>query len=687
MKTKEILFLTIPFVLWAGCFFPFFRGHLHLEADAAPYADQIGFYTDHLSQGVFPLWGRDMVNGVPYHFFLRRVGDVNPFFFLMVALKWCGVPASAAYLVFLGLYYFLAGLAVYLITRLLLQEPFYAFVGYVLFLFSSWGAELFYNYIIIIFVPLIWFFYFLLSFSRQARRPYFLGMCFCAGLLATTYIPFFFLTVLTVFVFFMVLLYWKPVAEFWKNSLAFMGRNKGLTAFGLVFLLVSCIPALLLYKESKSGEFVLPGRHSGADAPSAVAVGLENAASGDLVSHGYFDRVFDDHANIDMGDIFVPYVFFLLLLTAILASASRLIYFLLLNILALSLITVTSAAGVHRFLFEHLVIFKYIRQLYYFFWLAMLPMAVLLSVAAFQSFMAQLEKSPRQAWWLMYLVMVHLGFMVFLSTRQGVLWGAWAAVFLTLAYFLVYLLCSPSMSYPAGFVILFLAVLIQSTQVYGHLKAKIEKSQSDTVRYYQTHHVQRTQKLELYYTTPWLQDLIDHINPDVLGEYRMVPFMMYDNVAPYEESPEFFQKLETMMASGANLAFVPKAQSHAKDWVIDPQAASQADADPLHSGQLSILHQDTNTWILKSHLSKSKFLVIKDNYHSQWHALINGQAAPVLRADVSFIGLWLPAGASDIVVRFASPGRYFFHMALVLLFAGTFLYLCALFKIEGRWQA
>jgi hypothetical protein len=50
-----------------------------------------------------------------------------------------------------------------------------------------------------------------------------------------------------------------------------------------------------------------------------VAVGLENVASGDIINHGYFDRIFDDHAHMDMGDIYIPYIFFLILLSTVFA--------------------------------------------------------------------------------------------------------------------------------------------------------------------------------------------------------------------------------------------------------------------------------------------------------------------------------------------------------------------------------
>jgi len=430
----EFLFLGLPFILWFFCFLNFFNGKLHLQADAISYADQIGFYTDNLSRGIYPLWDPSWVHGAPYHFFLRRIGDVNPLLFVIVFLKWFGVSSAVSYLVFLAMYYFLAGWAFYLIARLLLADRFYAFLAYILFLFSSWGSEIFYNYIIIIFVPIIWFFYFLLCFSRTAKRGYFLGMCLCVGLILTTYIPFFFLTILVIFSFLYVLFYGREFLNFLKHSLAFFRTNKIFTSFCIIFLLVSCVPGLIFYKESKSGEFILPGRHSGSDNSSEVAVGINNVASGDIISHGYFDRIFDDHANIDMGDIYIPYIFFLVLLATICARVNKLIFFLLFNILGLSLITITSAGGVHRFLYDHLIIFKFIRNIYYFFWLAMLPMGVLLSVTAFKSLLTAIDGSSKRTAWLVFIIICHLSFGLFLIGHKGVLWGAWAAVSISLVY-------------------------------------------------------------------------------------------------------------------------------------------------------------------------------------------------------------------------------------------------------------
>jgi len=68
----------------------FFDRHLPLTADAISYFDHIGFYTDSLSKGIYPLWDPFWNDGAPYHFFLRRIGEVNPLLFLIILLKWVG---------------------------------------------------------------------------------------------------------------------------------------------------------------------------------------------------------------------------------------------------------------------------------------------------------------------------------------------------------------------------------------------------------------------------------------------------------------------------------------------------------------------------------------------------------------------------------------------------------------------
>ncbi|MBF0504942.1 MAG: hypothetical protein HQL14_07565 [Candidatus Omnitrophica bacterium] len=678
--------VLFPFVLWVFCFHDFFSGRIRFEVDAISYANHIGFYTDQLSKGIFPLWDPSWFSGAPYHFFLRRIGDVNPLLSLIVFLKWLGVASPVAYMIFLGGYYFLAMWAFYLITRFLLTDRFYAFAAYILLLFSSWGPELFYNYIIIIFVPVIWFFYFMLRFSTHPQRSSLLGICLSLGIIMTTYIPFYFLTVLTVFIFFYILFYSRQFLDAFKRSLLFMRGNKFFIVLCIIFLLVSCVPALVFYRESRAGEFALPGRHAGADTSSVVAVGLDSIASGDLVNHGYFDRLFSDHPHLLMGDIFIPYLFFVILLSTTLARVNKLVLFLLFNIMALTLISITSAAKIHHFLFTHILFFKFIRQIYYFFWLAILPMGILLSLTAFKSLLAGMDACRNKTGWLINIILCYIIFVIFLLKCGGNLGGAWISIFLSFLFFPIYLYFKKNFSRPVGFCLLFLSVFIQSAQVYGLLSDRLYNEQQQPVIHPdQSRQIpEKLQPLNLYYASQWFTVLVNHINPLVLDAYRSHPFVLYENVIPYEESSSFFNLLERIMAANANIAYVPKPETGPDVWQSKPDTLAVANINPIAAGQVSLVSADPNTIRLKTHLHARQFLVINDNFHSDWHAFINGRQTPLYRANVAFKGLWVPAGESDVLLRFSHPLRYAGHFMLIAIFWGTFVYLLVLIKSDKR---
>ena len=669
------LILFIPFALWIICFRHFFSGHLALEADAISYANHIGFYIDNLARGVYPLWDPSWYGGAPNDFFLRRIGDVNPLLVLLVGLKWLGVSNATSYLMFLAAYYFLGAWGFYLIARRLLGEGFYAFIAYTLFIFSSWGCEVFYNYIIIIFVPIAWFFYFLIEFAHHPKKGTFVGICFCLGLIVTTYIPFFFLTILGIFVFLYLIFYHKELSAFLQSTLAFIQKHALLALLCAVFLLSSCIPALLFYKESKSGEFVLPNRHSGADAASALAVSLDNVMSGDIISHGYFDRIFDDHAHLDLGDIYIPYLFFLILVTTIAARVDRLIFFLLFNILALSLITITSAAGVHHFLFQHILFFKFIRNIYYFFWLAMLPMGILLAVASLRSLLTAIEISSKKKQWAIYLLACHLIFVLFLLGHKGILWGAWASVFFSAVYFMFFCLAGKKLGFWMGSVLILLAIVIQSVQVYGLQAREIYKIQHVRDEFPKGDIPDPKVKMSLYYVAHWFALLVDYLDPEVLGDYVKHEFILYDNVVPYTDNPGLIKAFQTVIASNTNVAFLSKAESKAEDWKSNTTSDHQADLDGVSSGELSLVSRDANTLLLRTHLFARRFLVINDNYNTHWHAFINGQETGLFRANIAFKGLWVPAGDSRLLLRFETPGRYFVHITLITVFVAVFVWM------------
>ena len=134
------------------------------------------------------------------------------------------------------------------------------------------------------------------------------------------------------------------------------------------------------------------------------------------------------------------------------------------------------------------------------------------------------------------------------------------------------------------------------------------------------------------------------------------------------------------MADNTNIAFLSRFESGPGDWKRDEGSGLHADLEPDSLGELTVLRSDVNSVKLAMHLTKSRFLVVNDNYNSDWHAFINGRPARLLRANFSFKGLWVPAGESSIMLSFSSPRGYLFHGMLTAVYAGVFL--CMLFLLR-----
>jgi len=213
-KIKEIFcsrrmafLLLASFLVWGFLMRGFILNKSLLIGDAAAYYEHFKFYLDNISRGVYPMWESSREFGVPSEFFLRRIGSFNPLFYLILLFNVLGLSYLSSYLVFLTVYYFLGMLGFFLLAQRVLKDPITAFAAYLLLMFSSLGTRLFDSYIVLTLIPMIWFCYFLISFSLQQEKCYFLGITLTLMILATTYVPFYFLTIVLTFLIFFIILY------------------------------------------------------------------------------------------------------------------------------------------------------------------------------------------------------------------------------------------------------------------------------------------------------------------------------------------------------------------------------------------------------------------------------------------------------------------------------------------------
>ena len=67
------------------------------------------------------------------------------------------------------------------------------------------------------------------------------------------------------------------------------------------------------------------------------------------------------------------------------------------------------------------------------------------------------------------------------------------------------------------------------------------------------------------------------------------------------------------------------------------------------------------------------YVLVSENWYPDWHATVDGAAAPVLRGDYALITVPVPAGAKQVALSFRSPdyetGKAISLMSLALLAA------------------
>ena len=77
-------------------------------------------------------------------------------------------------------------------------------------------------------------------------------------------------------------------------------------------------------------------------------------------------------------------------------------------------------------------------------------------------------------------------------------------------------------------------------------------------------------------------------------------------------------------------------------------------------------------------------LVVSENYYPGWRATVDGREAPVARADLSLIGVGLPAGAREVTLTFTSPRVATGRAISLAVLAGSLLAVAAGVVVERR---
>ncbi len=683
---SSLFWIISAFIIWVLAFLGFLSSKLVLINDALSYYEHTRFFIENLVKGIFPLWHPFWYYGAPNDFFLRRIGVLNPFYLIIALLESVGVPYTLAYLWFLAMYYWSGMIAFYLLAMRIYRDRLIAYGGYLMLLFSALGTRIFDSYMMLVTVPLIWFFYFLVAFSQTPRKHFFFGMCLSFMILASTYIPFYFLIFLCIFLFFFVLFYFKQIPEIIRQYMGFLKSNKILVIISLGIVLCSFVPLVTFFHDSTRGQIVLPVRHGGATSGQALVVPhqtLDWGAVEDLV----FSLFFSDLRTYRFAIVYVPFFAFIVFALGLFCRISRRAAFMFMCGFFLFCSIIPHGLPFYDFFYRHIFFLKYFRNLHFFLWFILIPLFVFLVLEHWKIFTDIKPNTPSQKRNIfIYVLLVHFLAFLFVWFRADAIPSTYMMLALSVCFWSLMALGQ----FKAGvwaFAFLTMTILIQPLEVYHYLSIR---AQHLTQGYYEPYNSSfkkleikgpavvlpkggHLEKPDIYYASGNYNVLVQNINVYALYKYLRYKFILVDRLELMDPHKTDFPALEQHFLENDNKAFIFKGSFRGlKMQGTDPHPPVKAQRIAREDAHFKILSFDANRLKLAIEVPYEKFLIYNDCYDPYWRVSVNGHEAHLYQSNVAFKGVWVPAGKSIVEFHYGYLWQYALNFGLL---AGAFVFL------------
>ncbi|MCC6758263.1 MAG: hypothetical protein IT395_01380, partial [Candidatus Omnitrophica bacterium] len=321
-KLQTFLKAGIPVSVWCFLFWPILSGKAVISSETLQIYSVVKFYIDNLKLGVFPLWDPFVMWGESTHIFLNYVGVYNPFWLLIIAFNSCGMSFYYSFLFAITLYFWVGQLGFYLLAKTVLGDNRAAYFAFILFLFSSVSMSMFAQYHPqLLYIPSIWFFYFLFSFFKSPSRSGCVGFSLASAVILISYLPFYFLTVFLIVCPLMALcciLTIKtaipPIIRFARTRIITVILSAGVIA-------LSFLPGYYAYQSTVNKEVVAPFRNGNVEHKA----GVDFTDYGKVSRNGFASRMDleDLYSNLDMiqyGDdcfFYVSFFFYIVLILGV----------------------------------------------------------------------------------------------------------------------------------------------------------------------------------------------------------------------------------------------------------------------------------------------------------------------------------------------------------------------------------
>jgi len=615
----------------------------------------------------------------------------------------------------LSLYYFLGCIGFYCLCCRFFENKQLSFAAYLLLLFSSLGTTIFIGPVmILIFVPMMWFFYFLTAFLQSFERKYFIGCTFTVMLMMITYFPFYFIIINFIITLFFMLFYAGQLKTYWRGGISFIKHHKLCVLLAVLAITLSLIPHTLYYLAAQNGEFIYaPSRHGGAPDAHPNSLHIQGIHFASIWGQMGIKELFYDLSHLSSEDrdfFYVPIFIYIILLLSIINPGNRRLSVLFFSGLMITLIASTMLTPLYPFLYKHVYIFRLFRIMYFFMYFLM-PIFILFGMEQFRLFLESSLQRKRPVLILSFTLMAHMVFASFLIKVENFMPSVYAVIIGSALFFSIVILNKQRLFNPLlGGGLLTLIILAQPIELYSHytknssesaftiqddfssspkftfrrplkgedffmkLRHKIKKVMLDSSGFVNdiSFHPMGTQ---------WAYDLHEKITPALLENYVRHKFIVYDAVEFIDDEKEIAERLEGTLTHHLNLALIAgKPQSTVNDFLLGKERKNNT---PLfieeNSDDFKILDFDVNEIKIKTQFKSNKFLVYNDSFHKDWRVSINTRASELYRTNMAFKGVFLSAGENIIHFKYGNKIHHSTSILLFALFIGYLIYLLSCF--------
>jgi hypothetical protein len=584
------------------------------------------------------------------------------------------------------IYFWVGAIGFYVLVYKIFKNNHIAFAAYSIFLFSGYGMHFFVFQLldVLIFVPVIWFFYFILSFFESPEKKYLFGITLILMLAATTYIPFGFILNAGIGLLCLSAFYWKEIVPTAQRVFTFFLRHKCVTFFCLFYIIFSTMPLLMWRAVSADPQYVIDidrRPESSRDVAETSQKAVDKVSIPAMVTlSDLFDNLDSSSQIMPFVSIFIYGAFWLTLFT----QMNRRSYVVFCSFFLLFVISCGSIFPVHPWLFQHLKIFRIFRN-YIFFFPELIALAIIFLMGRLQYFNQSRPISRKgKCLFSVWGILSFVGMIIFLKQFDYIIITSYLTVALTIIGFFIWV-WKDNIDKKVFFIAITLIALVQPLEFFHIMRTRVNRevlpqpvlttqfsfsrpekgtSHNEGHSFLYRYKILKDESgftNEGFYGLKYVQDLHRNVPAQFLKDYIQNKFYFYENWQVVSSEAEPWEDLKRTFADEKAPALifgdsVPAPQENKPSKRI----AVRENTDLLYVNDFNV-----NGILMTVNLPTQRWLVYNDTFHTNWRCYIDGKPAPIFRTNYAFKGIKIDAGRHMVKFIFGNPAAYIFPWALL----------------------